>query len=216
MAKKDNEKAEDRAASTERALLDGRGAFLGFLTKRLGSRADAEDVLQEFSIRVLARKGQLREAGRMDAWLYAILRSTLNDHYRRSARRGRLTDAVAREPKEWTGEAPDQLARLCTCPGGLISDLRPADAELIRRIDFGEDDREAVAADLGLSRNALGVRLHRARAALRNALVGHCGTCCETARDDCYCPPEGCENDDHSSNCLKENHATQKSFAQPS
>ena len=84
--------------SIQRALLDGRGAFLGFLVKRLGNRADAEDVLQEFCIRVLARKDQLRDAGRMDAWLYAILRSTMNDHYRKTTRHSRLAVAVAREP----------------------------------------------------------------------------------------------------------------------
>ena len=74
----------------ETTLSVNRNAFLGFLVKRLGNRADAEDVLQEFCIRVLARKDQLREADRMDAWLYAVLRSALNDHYRKSGRSRRL------------------------------------------------------------------------------------------------------------------------------
>ncbi|WP_197916934.1 RNA polymerase sigma factor [Thiosulfatihalobacter marinus] len=194
--------ARNTDASPVTALVEGRGAFLGFLVKRLGNRAEAEDVLQEFCLRVLARKDQLREVDRMDAWLYAILRSTLNDHFRKSARRTRLAGAVAREPQEWVVDAPSQMARLCTCPGGLISDLRPSDAELIRRIDFGEEERGAVAQDLGLSRNALGVRLHRARAALRDALIKHCGDCCRAeGRDDCSCPPEGCENETHDTHC---------------
>jgi len=181
-------------ATPESALLDGRAAFFGFLTKRLGSRSDAEDVLQDFCLRVLAQKRQARDIDRMDAWLYAILRSALNDFYRKTARRGRLADAVAREPAICAEEAFDQITRLCSCPDGLIADLRPADAALIQRIDFGEEERARVAADLGLDRNALGVRLHRARAALRDALIGHCGPCCETSRNDCYCPPVSCEN----------------------
>ncbi len=187
--------------SPERALLDGQGAFFGFLIKRLGNRADAEDVLQEFCIRVLARRAQLRDVDRMDAWLYAILRSALNDHYRKSARRGHLVEAVAHEPKVWAEDASTQMSRLCICPGGLISGLRPADGELLRRIDFGDEDRAVVAADLGLNRNALGVRLHRARTALRAALTAHCGTCCATGRDDCYCSPEGGESPKISSHC---------------
>lgn len=185
----------------ETALVDGRAAFLGFLTKRLGNSADAEDVLQEFCVRVLARRDQLREAERMDAWLYAILRSTLNDHYRRAGRRGRLAEAAAREPEELAEDAAEQMTHICTCMSGLLPALRPADAELIRRIDFGEEDRGVVAADLGLSRNALGVRLHRARSALRDALTSHCGPCCKTGADDCYCPPDGCENAEHGSHC---------------
>ena len=201
MASLDTEKPKVPDTSTERALLDGRGAFLGFLIKRLGNRADAEDVLQDFSIRVLQSKDQLRDVERMDAWLYAILRSTLNDHFRKGTRRDQLAAAVAREPEDWTADAPTQMARLCTCHGGLISELRPADSEMIRRIDFGEEDREHVARDLGLTRNALGVRLHRARTALREALTNHCGACCRDDRDDCYCQPEGCKNAEHETDC---------------
>lgn len=191
----------DQVRSPELALMDNRAEFLGFLTKRLGNRTDAEDVLQEFCLRVLARKDQLREVERMGAWLYSILRSSLNDHYRKTARRTRLADAVSREPETWAEDASDQMARLCSCVGGLISELRPVDASLIRRIDFGDEDRARVAADLGLHRNALGVRLYRARMALRDAVVRHCGSCCETDREDCYCPPSGCENNAHRSVC---------------
>lgn len=167
----------------------------------MGNRANAEIVLQEFCIRVLARREQLRDAGRKNAWLYAILRSALNDHYRKSARRGRLAEAVAQEPQAWAEDAAAQMSRLCTCPGGLISGLKPADGKLCASIDFGEEDRAVVAADLGLNRNALGVRLHRARTALREALAAHCGACCATGMDDCYCALEGCESQDHGSYC---------------
>lgn len=190
--------------SPERALLNGRSAFMGFLVKRLGNRADAEDVLQDFCIRVLARKHQLRDVDRMDAWLYAILRSTLNDHYRKGTRRNRLAEAVAREPEDWIADAPTQMARVCTCHSGLISELNATESELIRRIDVGEESRESVAQDLGLSRNALGVRLHRARAALRKVMTQHCGDCCQNDRDDCSCPPEGCESATHASSCAPE------------
>jgi RNA polymerase sigma-70 factor (ECF subfamily) len=81
----------------ESALPDGQGVLFGFLVKRLGSRPEAEDVLQEFCNRVLARREQLRDVDRTDAWHCATLRSALNDQYRKSARRGRLAEAVACE-----------------------------------------------------------------------------------------------------------------------
>lgn len=197
MLEEDGAACSSDPTTPESALVDGRAAFFGFLAKRLGSRSDAEDVLQDFYLRVLAQKDQVRDVERMDAWLYAILRSTLNDFYRKSARRGRLADAVAREPVVSAEEAFDQLERLCGCSGGLIAELRPADAVLLQRIDFGDEERAGVAADLGLSRNALGVRLHRARAALRDALIEHCGPCCEASRSDCYCPRVASKNEDH-------------------
>tara|TARA_R110002110_G_scaffold3665_3_gene18949 strand:- start:4858 stop:5496 length:639 start_codon:yes stop_codon:yes gene_type:complete len=188
----------------ERALTAGRSAFLGFLVKRLANRADAEDVLQEFCIRVLARKDQLRDAERLDAWLYAVLRSALNDHYRKAGRSRRLNDAVALEMKsaELTAESVEAMSAVCKCVKGLVTELRPADADLIRRIDIEEDDRATVAADLGLKPGTLNVRLHRARAALSDTLLSHCGYCCEHGFGDCSCPPVGCEHPIEKSDCI--------------
>lgn len=179
----------DRIASAETRLIKLRPAFLSFLAKRLGNRAEAEDVLQEFCVRVLIRKGQLRDAGRMDAWLYAVLRSTLNDHFRSTGRAKRLREGVAREAT--TGvtseDAAEDMAVICQCIRELVTDLRPSDADLIRRVDLNEDARTDVAADLGLRPGTLNVRLHRARAALGDALAAHCGPCCRDGFDDCAC-----------------------------
>jgi len=190
----------------DQALLVGRSAFLGFLVKRLGNRADAEDVLQEFCIRVLARKEQLRDAVRMDAWLYTVLRSALNDHYRKTGRRARLGEAYAREQVEEqeAGDVSEAFSFVCACVRGLIPELRPADAELIVRIDIGEEDRKSVASELGLAPGTLAVRLHRARAALRDKLLGHCGRCCKHGFEDCSCPPADCDNPAESTDCAPE------------
>ncbi|MBU3028786.1 sigma-70 family RNA polymerase sigma factor [Paracoccus sp. XHP0099] len=193
-------------APLERTLRIGRGAFLGFLMKRLGNRADAEDVLQDFCIRVLARKDQLRDAERMDAWLYAVLRSALNDHYRKAGRSRRLNDAVALEMQsaELAEEPVEGRVVICHCVKGLVGGLRPADADLIRSIDIDEDDRATVAADLGVKPGALNVRLHRARTALSEALLAHCGPCCRHGFDDCSCPPAGCEHPVDETDCADE------------
>lgn len=198
--------ARETGGGLDGALLAGRSAFLGFLIKRLGNRADAEDVLQEFCIRVLARKDQLRDAERMDAWLYSVLRSALNDHYRKSGRRKRLGDAYEIELKsaEDTADSAETMAYMCGCVKGLVPELRPADGDLIRRIDIDEEDRATVAADLGLKPGTLAVRLHRARAALGDALLGHCGFCCKHGFEDCSCPPVGCEHPEDASHCADE------------
>lgn len=187
----------------DRTLAQGRAAFLGFLVKRLGNRDEAEDVLQEFCIRVLARQDQLRDAERLDAWLYAILRSALNDHFRKAGRRRRLNDAVAHEMQsaEDCVESPEAMAMVCGCIKGLVPELRPTDAVLIQRIDIDEEDRAMVAADLGIRSGTLAVRLHRARAALRDQLLAHCGGCCQHGFDDCSCPPGGCKNPVHATHC---------------
>lgn len=198
-----DETSEHETDGLENALVSGRSAFMGFLVKRLGNRADAEDVLQEFCVRVLARKDQLRDAERLDAWLYAVLRSALNDHYRKAGRRERLGSAVSHDPTRET-TAPDAyevLGHICTCVDGLIPELKPSDADLIRRIDVDGQPRKQVAADLGISAGALGVRLFRARSALRDRVLSHCGCCCEDGYEDCHCSPSGCQSGQDESSC---------------
>ncbi|WP_420402431.1 RNA polymerase sigma factor [Nisaea sp.] len=190
-------------AALEWPMTGAREIFLGFLLKRLGSRSDAEDVLQEFYIRVLARKDQIRNPERMDAWLYAVLRSVLNDHFRKQGRSRRLHDAVANEMNATALiQAPiEDVDVICRCVKGLVTELRPVDADLIRRIDIEEQNRAAVAADLGVAPGTLNVRLHRARAALGDALLAHCGPCCRDGFDDCSCSPIGCERPDERTHC---------------
>ena len=178
------------------ALSVNRKMFLGFLIKRLGNLAEAEDVLQEFCIRVMQRKDQLRETDKLTAWLYAVLRSTLNDHYRKVGRGRRLSAAFENEQKtvDVSEDGAEEFDHVCQCVTGLVPMMRQDQSDLIRRVDIEDEDRQSVAAALGVSVGALGVRLHRARAALRDSLLDHCGACCKDGFSDCSCPPGGCQN----------------------
>lgn len=175
------------------ALIGNRQAFMGYLVRRLNNRADAEDVLQAFSINVLTRSGGLRaetDEG-LIAWLYAVLRSTLIDHFRKEGRRDRAAHALEAEIRfdQVMGGPDTLLATLCECLVALTPLLRSDQADLVRRIDLQGADRATVAAELGLTRGALGVRLHRARVALRNLLLAACISCPEHGFDDCACHP---------------------------
>lgn len=201
----------DRMPKQERLVADpsvaalsiNRQMFLGFLVKRLGNLTEAEDVLQEFCLRVMKHKDKLREAEKLNAWLYSILRSTLNDHYRKSNRNRQLSAAFSREQEiaENSEEGAEEFVHICRCVAGLVSVLRPDQSELIRRLDLGDESRGSVAESLGITLGALGVRLYRARAALRDQLLDHCGCCCEHGFEDCSCAPLGCEGINDETNC---------------
>lgn len=179
------------------ALSVNRKMFLGFLVNRLGNVAEAEDVLQEFCVRVMKRKDQLRETDKLTAWLYAVLRSTLNDHYRKIGRDRRLSAAFESEQKSaaFSEDGTEEFIHVCRCVIGLVPTMRRDQSDLIRRVDIEDEDRQTVADDLGISVGALGVRLHRARAALRDSLLDHCGGCCKHGFDDCSCAPAGCQSE---------------------
>jgi len=161
-----NSPHENLAADPSVAALSvNRQMFLGFLLKRLGNLAEAEDVLQEFCLRVMKRKDQLRETEKMNAWLYSILRSTLNDHYRKIGRNRRLSAAYEREQKsaEISEVGVEEFIHVCKCITGLVPTMRQDQSDLIRRVDLEDEDRQSVADDLGVSVGALGAFAPRAR-----------------------------------------------------
>ncbi len=172
-------------------LVENNRAFRKFLARRLGSLADVEDVLQDFCLKALVHQNQVRDADSLLAWLYSILRSCLSDHYRKSERAGKVNRAFAAELKsgEQVIENDELHKNLCACLHALLPVLRSDYADLVRRIDLAEEERAAVARDLGISSSALAVRLHRARQVLKKALLTSCGSCLQHGFDDCGCDP---------------------------
>lgn len=80
-------------------------------------------------------KDQLRDAEKLNAWLYSIPRSTLNDHYRKNGRNRRLSAAYKHEQgsAEITEDGVEKFVHICKCVRGLVPGMRPDQGELIRR-----------------------------------------------------------------------------------
>lgn len=172
-----------------RRLVENRARFLAFLTRRLGSRETAEELLQEAYVRSLDKGGSLRDGESVQAWFYRILRNALADHYRRRGAERRALEAVHREADVAEASTDEELMRtVCGCVRSLVDTLKPAYAEAIRSIDLGGTAPRAFAEAEGISPNHAAVRLHRARRALRERIRETCGTCCEaSACHDCEC-----------------------------
>lgn len=171
------------AASLLNRLEEERGRFLAFLTTRLGNATDAEDLLQHAFVKALRHAEELREDTRLNAWFYRILRHAIIDHVR--SRR-----AAADRDEEWARQVfadPESEARICACLNGVIATLRPAHAELIRRVGLDGEPVAAAATALGMTAGNASVLLHRARGELRRRLEVTCGECSESACRNCDC-----------------------------
>lgn len=184
---RENHRTSPRRRLVEAALIEANQDVYRFLRRRLGNDHDAKDVLQDFHVRVLSRFDSLRDEDRLRGWMSRILQSVLADHYRAKHRHGQLRDALSAEPLPET-DAEDIDLLICACLYKLLPTLKPRQAELIWRADLMGEERERLAADLGISAATLRVRLHRARQALRARLMESCLTCVEHGFFDCACP----------------------------
>jgi RNA polymerase sigma-70 factor (ECF subfamily) len=168
--------------------------FLRFLQPRLGSRADAEDLLQNALLRVVARETPLRDGDKVVPWFYQILRNLLVDHYRHHAAFRRLKDQVAADADTATEMDEELFQATYPCVKDVAATLKPEYGELIRRVELAGEPLQEVARELGMTPNNAYVRLHRARQALREGLAAMCGACVEHACLDCSCRKAGPES----------------------
>lgn len=163
--------------------------FLRFLTRRLGDKDEAADVLQDFYVKVLARIGDVRETEKLRAWMRQVLQTTLVDYFRaQGKRRESETEYQYLESVHRAGDAKDDLDWIvCMCLYKLLPTLKAEYADVLWRVDLVGEARESICAALGITEANLRVRLYRARQALRQRLEETCRTCPVHGYMDCDC-----------------------------
>jgi RNA polymerase sigma factor (sigma-70 family) len=170
-----------------RVLLENHSRFLAFLERRVGSREEAEDILQDAFVRSLERAPPMEDTTSVITWFYRVLRNALTDYYRRKDSRGRATERLAAETESTTEPDKELEAVVCACVMGLLDTLKPEYETALRRVELEGTSVRSYAEETGITPGNAGVRLHRAREALRKQLVRCCGACLEHGCFDCAC-----------------------------
>lgn len=163
--------------------------FLRFVERRIGNRALAEEIVQDAFVRSLDRGGEIRES--VLGWFYQVLRNAVIDRQRRQAVADRQLDELAAE-LESSGDGGEELAGVvCQCVARLAETLKPEYADALRRIEVEGVPVKDYADTAGISASNAGVRIFRARDALRKQVARSCGTCAEHGCLDCTCGGSG-------------------------
>ena len=167
-------------------LLDNHRAFLRYLESRVGDRALAEDILQDAFTRNLKRAESVPEEA-LVPWFYRTLRNAAIDQYRRGGARARALETFARELEARETPQPELQGEICACIGRLATTLKAEYAEALQAIEIEGVAVKDYAAQKGLSAGNAGVRVFRAREALRKRVTQSCGACAEHGCVNCTC-----------------------------
>jgi RNA polymerase sigma-70 factor (ECF subfamily) len=165
-------------------LLANHREFLRYVERRVGDRALAEEILQDAFVRSLDRAEEIRESA--IGWFYRVLRNAVVDQQRRRTAAHRRLDAFAAELGS-EQESPELTAVACRCVSELAATLKPEYAEALQRIEVEGVPVAEYARAAGNSASNAGVRVFRAREALRKQVARACGTCAEHGCLDCCC-----------------------------
>jgi len=141
--------------------------------RRTGNATEAEDITAAVFEAALRGINRVRLENRpVLAWLYGIARHHVADHYRRreaAPENDTETDGAEGEspdPQEWL-EGEERAALLRRAVMSLSAD----DQAVLDSVYFAKLSRSEAARFLGISANALYVRLHRALARLRRRVT---------------------------------------------
>jgi RNA polymerase sigma factor (sigma-70 family) len=159
--------------------------FLAFVQKRVGSAALAEEILQDAFVRSIDKLDNVRETA--IGWFYRVLRNAIIDHHRRTAAAERRHEAYAQQ-EQLADDQDEELHRVvCKCVAQLADTLKPEYATALKRVEVDGVSVRDYADEAGISSNNAGVRVFRAREALRKQVARSCGTCATHGCLDCTC-----------------------------
>jgi RNA polymerase sigma-70 factor (ECF subfamily) len=144
------------------------GPVSGYVLRRTENPEDAADVIAETFLIAWRRLDDV-PASEQRLWLYGVARRVSANHRRgrrvRTSLTERLTAELASAPR--LSEPTDDLAAL----GTAFRRLSDADREVLALEGWEGLGYEQIATVLGCSRNAVRIRLHRARRRLARQLT---------------------------------------------
>jgi RNA polymerase sigma factor (sigma-70 family) len=168
-------------------LLAQRRQFLAFVQRRVSDHELAEDILQTAYLRAFEHQDNFKPSESAVAWFYRLLRNAVIDSYRRHISKNRALEAWTRELETSAQPSPKLQNEVCGCLQGILDGLKPEYVAVLRAVDLEQQRVQDFAEEHGISSSNAGVRVHRARAALRRQLLRTCATCAEHGCVDCTC-----------------------------
>ena len=156
---------DDRRRRFEEVYAANRARILGYALRRTSDPQDAADVLAETFLTAWRRLDDVPPGDQARLWLYGVARRVLANHHRGERRRSALAaDLGFRLREEFVQHPPDPTV------GAAFRGLPDGDRELLSLVGWEGLDHGEIAAVLGCSRNAVRIRLHRARRRFARAL----------------------------------------------
>ncbi|MCU1489633.1 MAG: polymerase, sigma-24 subunit, subfamily [Acidimicrobiaceae bacterium] len=158
--------------SFERLVAETAPQLHALVLRLVGDEQDARDVVQETYLRAFRSIDRFRSEAAVTTWLYRIAANCSATHLSRrrpvlplDAALHAVDDRPERDPEAVADQAVDR-ERLVAALGRLPEGLRA----VVVLHDVYELTHDAVASELGITRAASKVRLHRARRRLRDQL----------------------------------------------
>lgn len=145
--------------------------LLHYIQRRVPDPASAEDIRQDVFLKVHTRIATLKDADRLQSWLYQIARNAIADYYRQPGPLLGLPEAV---PSAAADDERDAERALASSVWAMLDGLAPMYREALVLTEFEGLTQKELALRLGISLSGAKSRVQRARQQLKQMLLDCC------------------------------------------
>lgn len=142
-----------------------------FISKRVASPQDAEDILQEVHYKIYRNIDGLKDTGKINAWIFQIARNAIRDYYRTHRREEPVPEPP--EPEVFQTDENDNK-EIAGCLKAMIDHLPDKDREAIVLTEYKGLTQKELGELLGLSYSGAKSRVQRAQKKLKEMLCDCC------------------------------------------
>ncbi len=141
-----------------------------YIRARVADPATAEDILQDVFVKIQSRLGQLRDASKLQGWIYLIARNAIIDHYRTRRETMAVPEDLVAEEEPQTPE----IEALTAAFRRMIDSLPEPYREALVLTEFEGLTQQELADRAGISLSGAKSRVQRGREQLKRMLTECC------------------------------------------
>jgi RNA polymerase sigma-70 factor (ECF subfamily) len=139
-----------------------------------------DDITQEVMLKVQTQLDAMPPEDKLPAWVFAVARNAVIDHYRARAIRDHADIAAIDPVADATGDEQQAAVReLTPCLLRMVDQLPEPYREAMKQADFEGLSQQEIADRAGISLSGAKSRVQRARQQLHDMLLD----CCKVERD---------------------------------
>ena len=144
-----------------------------FIQRRIKNEQDVDDILQNVFYKIHSSISSLRDTEKIHAWVYRIARNTIADFYRSQ----KYEEGIVALSEDILSETDDELTanhEIAQCVKAMINYLPEKYKQAILLTEFEHLTQKELGERMGLSVSGGKSRVQRARAKLKEMLLGCC------------------------------------------
>lgn len=151
------------------------GYLKNFISQKISSQPDVEDILQEVFVKIHLNINSLQNEKKLQSWVFSIARNVINDYHRKN-----LLTTDLQKIEIYTDEGADEFEKLKDCLRPFINKLPTKYKRALYLSDVKGMKQQEIAINLNLSLSGTKSRIQRAREMIKQNFI----SCCNFSTDN--------------------------------